>query len=158
MQLNQFDKPVYIISAFCWKYDYEENEKRKGRLKTALKLHGQSFSEITGTFDGVEEKVFFVVDPPRLLMSHLADVFEQESILLLMPYKDNMYEAIFVGGYDFTRAGYFRSVSKETIDRLGLDYTRDENGTYFSILPTDAVDEEEYNEVIEKLASSRGRV
>jgi len=93
-----------------------------------------------------------------LLMSHLADVFEQESILLLMPYKDNMYEAIFVGGYDFTRAGYFRSVSKETIDRLGLDYTRDENGTYFSILPTDAVDEEEYNEVIEKLASSRGRV
>lgn len=139
MQLNQFNNNLYVLSAANSYRDKKVNDQRHENLKANMEAQHVAYSECEGKYDGAIEKSLILIGTHKLTAHHYASFYNQDCFLRLAPHRDNMYRAYRIdtvtGDELFT--GFFRSFDKANIDALGLDYTKDNNGTYFSIWLTD---------------------
>lgn len=120
----------------------EENEEAHNMLKDYFGAAGIQFVELEGSYKGGKELSFLI--PANTVPEEAVQVYckhgQQEAYLVLEGHRDGMYKAIMtdVESGAKTFLGYMRSMSKENIDALGLDYTyRPDLNMYWTIWPTD---------------------
>lgn len=160
MLANQFKENLYIISAHRRYGAPGINRDNHEELKSRLRGQGVKFTECEGQFCGDKEAALILIGTHKLLAHHYAGIYHQDCLLRLAPHRNNMYKAYLmdVQTGDETYEGFFRSFSEGAIAQLGLDYTKDSNGTYFSIWPTDNVDMTEHlHEIGEALVNRMER-
>ncbi len=146
MQLSQFHNNLYVLSAYVNDESGHYNDQRHKALGYNLKRQGISVSECEGRYKGKKEKSWIIIGSHKIVAHHYASIYFQECFLRLEPHKDNMYKAyaVDVETGDESFAGYFRSFSESVVTQLDLDYTKDSNGTYFSIWHSDNSDLAEF--------------
>lgn len=134
--------------------------------KLLLNLHNIPFQEVEGCYKGTCERSFIVPNNGEILavVKGLMIMNNQECYMKLDNHKHGLYKASFVDGWGKeTFQGYLRSMDKETIDRLKLDYSfqRDnykEGGVlkskYWTIWPTDTTQLDPFTKEVEAYANA----
>ena len=119
-----------------------DNEEAHLRLKEYFMTTGIPFIEVEGRYDGVHELSFLMnaehvpEDAIMLYCKH----GEQECYMTIDQWKHGTMKAVLtaVKTGEKKNIGYFRSFSKENIDKLDLDYTyRKDVDKYWAVWPTD---------------------
>ena len=139
---KNYQQPLYIVSAEKSNLAPKVNEKRHNDLKRQLEFLDISFMENEGRYQSTIEKSLTLMGASKLAAHHYASFYNQDSFLRLEHHHSGIYHAILVDAdtSEETKLGFFRSLSKSDIDKLGLDYTQAaDTGVYFTIWPTDTL-------------------
>lgn len=153
-RIEDFPKTLYIFSTMKADNKPLDNEEAHSLLTDYFKATGIPFIEIEGRYKGTNELGFLMSADhvPEEAIQLYAKHGKQETYLVLEWHQRGIYKAVSVsvqsGAKEFL--GYFRSMSKENIDRLNLDYTyRKDLDMYWTIWLSDTTLIGEYEKEID---------